>query len=262
METQSSEYNSGETSGQDSINAKRSVLIFFLYYIVQFLTGLIAGVIISVSFIFITGHRPDEQQFESFARSLDPYILITSSVFSAAFLYFFATAYSRGLLRNRTVYGFAFHGGTRFQIFTGFISGLLIAVIYAVAITNLFPPDPETKFGPVTEMAFSEGFSKYAWLVLALLFAPPVEEFLFRGVLFAGFTKSFGLFASALLTTLIFLIIHISEYLYYPPAMTGILALGILTVSLRIKTRALGPSVAAHLGYNLFIAIILMKSLQ
>lgn len=261
MEFQSSDPRSSEPPGQDSINAKRSIIIFFLYYIVQFLTGLMAGVLISVSFIFITGHRPDEQQFESFVRSLDPYILIASSVLSAAFLFFFSVNYARGLVRNRSVYGFALHKGTIFQIVTGFAAGLFVAVLYAVIITTFFPPDPETKFGPITEMALSEGFSKYAWLILALVFAPPVEEFLFRGVLFAGFTKSFGVFISAILTTLIFLLIHISEYLYYPPALTGIFALGILTVFLRIKTRALGPPIASHLGYNLFIAIILIKSL-
>lgn len=244
----------------NSIGAKRSLLIFFLYYIVQFLTGLIIGVIISVSFIVFTGHRPSEEQFKQFARSLDPYILLVSSVLSALFLIYFTIRYASGVIRDRSNHGFAVHPGNRYQLIMGFLYGLLTAVVYALVMSSLYPLSPDTSFGPITQMAFSDGVARYTWFLLALILAPPVEEYIFRGILFAGFTRSFGVLQSAVITTVIFLLIHVSEYLYYPPAMAGILALGILTVVLRIRTGSLGPPVAAHAGYNLFITTVLLNT--
>ena len=244
------------------INAKRSMLIFLLYYIVQFLTGLMAGAVISLYFIIFTGNRPDEQEFELLAVKFDPFILLIASILSATFLILFTSHYWRNEISERSPEGFAVHHGSVSQLVTGFFGGLAVALVYAVVISNLFPPDPDTSFGPITELAFSEGFSKYAWLILALLIAPPVEEYIFRGIIFAGFISSFGIYTSAVFTTLLFTIIHISEYVYYPPAMAGILAIGVLTLLLRIRTRALGPPVAAHFGYNFFIALIFLNAVN
>lgn len=244
------------------MDAKRSVLVFLLYYIVQFLTGLIAGALISVSFVIFTGHRPDEQEFEMFTRTLDPYILLASSIISALFLIYFTFHYVPRHLKDRSIYGFAVHPGNSTHLISSLLAGLLVAFVYALSITMIFPPGPETQFGPITEMVFTEGVTRIIWLVLALMVAPPVEEYLFRGILFAGFTRSFGLYPSVVLTTFIFSVIHLSEYIFYPPAMIGIVALGFLTVILRIKTRSLGPPVAAHFGYNLLIAIMLLNSVQ
>jgi len=242
-----------------NMNAVKALIIFFLYYIVQFLTGLLAGVLISLFFIFVSGHRPDDQEFVSFIGRLDPYILLSSSIVSAIFLLMLVRHYSSHLIKERSVKGIALSTGKKHEIISAFLAGIVIALVYAVATNIIFPPDPNTKFGPITEMAFSNNASRTIWLIIALILAPPVEEFLFRGVLFSGFTVSFGIYVSAFLTTAIFVLVHISEYINYPPALTGILAIALFTVFMRIRTRALGPCIAAHFGYNLFIAALLMK---
>lgn len=250
----------GIHSESRGISAKRSLFIFFLYYIVQFLTGLIVGVIISLGFILITGHRPSEEQFELFARSVDPYVLLGSSVISGLFLVYITLNYTSGLVKDRSVYGFAVHTGKMWQIVEGFAAGFITAFLYAFITNNLVPHSHENSFGPVTQMVISGGIPKYTWLILALLVAPIIEEYLFRGILFAGFARSAGTKYAVVITTGIFLIVHIAEYLYYPPAMTGILAIGLLAIYLRIKTKALGPCIAAHAGYNLFITLILFNA--
>ena len=259
MEIHFSTEDSARSGINYNMNASRSLIIFFLYYIVQFLTGLLAGVLISLFFIILTGHRPDDQQFTSFVGRLDPYILLSSTIVSAVFLLMLVKHYSSSLITDRSPAGIALYSGKKYEIFLAFLAGIVIALVYAVATNIIFPPDPGTKFGPITEMAFSNITSRIIWLIIALILAPPIEEFLFRGVLFSGFTFSFGIYVSAFLTTAIFVLVHISEYINYPPALAGILAIAVFTVIMRIRTRALGPCIAAHFGYNLFIAALLLK---
>ena len=90
----------------------------------------------------------------------------------------------------------------------------------------------------------------------ALLLAPPIEELLFRGVLYGGYRRSLGAPAAAALTTSIFVILHVSEIVYYPPAALGIASLALVALWFRLRSAAIGPAIAVHFGYNLVIALV------
>jgi membrane protease YdiL (CAAX protease family) len=101
-------------------------------------------------------------------------------------------------------------------------------------------------------MAFEPGLPGIVWDMVAVLLAPPVEEILFRGVLYGGYRKSFGPGWAAILTTAIFVLMHLPNIMRFPPAIVGLTALAIAALYCRLRSKAIGPAIAVHVGYNAF----------
>jgi membrane protease YdiL (CAAX protease family) len=80
-----------------------------------------------------------------------------------------------------------------------------------------------------------------------------------RGIIFGGLTKSFGKFAAAILSTLLFISLHfpIEQII----DLLVLITLSVGGLSLRLKTKAIGPSIAFHLSYNLMVLFMLAKEL-
>jgi membrane protease YdiL (CAAX protease family) len=90
--------------------------------------------------------------------------------------------------------------------------------------------------------------------VISIVFlAPPIEELLFRGIMFGGYRKSFGTTRASVLTTLIFVAMHFDRFIRYPIAIFGITSLALAALVMRTRTNAIGPSISVHFGYNSFL---------
>jgi membrane protease YdiL (CAAX protease family) len=87
--------------------------------------------------------------------------------------------------------------------------------------------------------------------------APPVEEFVFRGVLFAGFRRSWKTGAAGALVTLLFIAAHFTEVAGYGPAVIAVALVGAATLVARIATDSLAPAIALHASYNLGLVVAL-----
>ena len=61
----------------------------------------------------------------------------------------------------------------------------------------------------------------------------------------------------SVLTTFIFSLLHITEWIYFLPALIGITGLALVAVWMRLRSAAIGPSIAAHFGYNASLAVLL-----
>lgn len=134
--------------------------------------------------------------------------------------------------------------------------GSLIAVGVQFILIRAFPPSPDQSFGPLVHAAATPGLSRLGWALLALAFAPPIEEFLFRGILLHGFAKTWGLTTAVLLSSVIFAAFHLPETRSYWPALSGILLLAGVAAAVRLSTKALGPAIALHAGYNLVLVVL------
>jgi membrane protease YdiL (CAAX protease family) len=104
-------------------------------------------------------------------------------------------------------------------------------------------------------MAVTPGLSQLLWIISVLLLAPPIEELLFRGILYGGYRRSFGPVWAGVLTTSVFVICHLPEMVYFLPSIVGITGFAIAALWLRLRAAAIGPAVAAHFGYNAVLAI-------
>jgi membrane protease YdiL (CAAX protease family) len=81
-------------------------------------------------------------------------------------------------------------------------------------------------------------------LPLALIAAPLFEEFIFRGLIFGGLRRSFGLWPAALASAAIFAILH--------PAISllPVFIMGVAAALVYDRTRSLLAPMLTHVGYN------------
>lgn len=92
--------------------------------------------------------------------------------------------------------------------------------------------------------------------IAAITIIPFAEEFMFRGVLLAGFATSWGKKWSLVLTNLLFILIHLEIIIKsWPSILTYIILTMFLTIA-RLRTGCLGPAIAAHFSYNLLTLIV------
>jgi membrane protease YdiL (CAAX protease family) len=140
------------------------------------------------------------------------------------------------------------------QVVNGVLGGAALAVVVlplmALVVDRAEPPDL------VTQLAGSSGSALRAWMVSAVLLAPPIEELMFRGVLFGALANTWNIRAAALISGATFWLMHGPEFVHWPAAV----AIGLLTILatwLRVRSRSLAPSIAAHFGYNLVLATVI-----
>lgn len=143
--------------------------------------------------------------------------------------------------------------GTNRQLAEGFAAGVALSVLYLALASTLYPPSADVEPGPLQSLALSADWRQVVWVAFALLVAPPLEELLFRGVLFSGFAASWGVPAAAAISSTVFVLLHYTEVAGYVPAMAAIATLALVTVRIRLRTGKIGPAIAAHFGYNFTI---------
>ena len=93
---------------------------------------------------------------------------------------------------------------------------------------------------------------------LAVLTAPFVEEFIYRGVLYAALQRTIGVRGAVIFVLALFTLIHVPQYW---PNLGVIAAVGLLSIVLtivRAQTGRLLPCVVIHLVFNLIQALLLI----
>jgi membrane protease YdiL (CAAX protease family) len=155
------------------------------------------------------------------------------------------------------------HWGERGRLQKAALTGAALALIslplMGLIVHRPGPPDV------VTQLTSSSRSALWAWIVSAVVLAPPIEELMFRGALFGGLGETWSLRAGAGISAATFWLMHGPEFVHWPAA----LAIGVLTIlatRLRLQSGALGPSIALHFGYNLtlgsFLALALLAKPQ
>lgn len=86
----------------------------------------------------------------------------------------------------------------------------------------------------------------------AVLFAPPVEEWAFRGMLLRRWRAKWGLPIAVFATSALFAVLH-------PINLVGAFTLGVALAVISARTGSLVIPIATHALYNLFVAISLMR---
>lgn len=132
--------------------------------------------------------------------------------------------------------------------------GIILALL-VIALQQTFPP-PEN-FQTSVQSALSGGNISFVLIALSVVVIAPIgEEYLFRGILFDSFKRSYG-FASALaFSTIIFTGFHLFDYYRYWVAWLAVLVLSIILGQIRDKSRSIGCTILVHFSYNATLMII------
>ncbi|HEV3030858.1 MAG TPA: type II CAAX endopeptidase family protein [Polyangia bacterium] len=134
------------------------------------------------------------------------------------------------------------------------LTGFVLMAAFAVVGAAL-PARPHT-LGPLARAAGAGGWARLAWAALAVGVAPPVEELVFRGALYAGLARSWRPPWAALATTAVFVALHATELGAYWPAWIAIALLGAFALRARLASGSLLPAIALHASYNLGLVLI------
>ena len=177
----------------------------------------------------------------------------------------------RGARRVETKYALGWHRGEGFLkeigaglvgylaglpvVALGFLLTLLLAFLMA-AVSGAQGPPPSH---PVVQQAGGGGvWSVLSLYLLASVWAPIVEESVFRGALFHHLRGRLGALASAAIVGFLFAIIHPQGILLVPPLM----ALGFVFCMIREWRGSLIGSMAAHALHNAVLITVLIVAMS
>jgi membrane protease YdiL (CAAX protease family) len=220
------------------------------YLAAQFFVWLIVGISVAIS-----AGASEPADIERNLLRAAPVALPLSMVLGAiAVLVVFRSRLGKAnpvLLREQL----AWRPGTRAQVALGAAAGLAAAAAFIKIGPRLAPlPDPSS-LGIMSRMAGAGGSARLALTVAAVALAPPIEEFLFRGSLLGSLFEQFGVVLAVTITTLLFVAVHAPDILSFWPALGAIFIVALAAAVIRLRTGALGPSIALHATYNLMLTL-------
>jgi membrane protease YdiL (CAAX protease family) len=224
------------------LGAGKSLFIFFLYFGSQ--------IVVSVIALAIVGLVEGPQALDD----LDPGVFLVAGaagiLLGGLAVYVVARAYLRfeapeaplarvGLVRS----------GPK-AILAGAAIGVAIALFFMLVVQGLFPPGEDAR-GPLEVAASAPGWPRIVFVLIAVVLAPVIEEFLFRGVMFTGMSRSWGPVKAGLVVTLLFGLLHVFDVAGYWPSLGVVTLAGLAMLLMRLKTGSLLPSIALHTSFNL-----------
>jgi membrane protease YdiL (CAAX protease family) len=236
------------------LTARRAIVIVLAYFAAQF----VAGVAVMLA---VTGYyTPRIGDSVELARRIRETFILPAALLG------FVLGGLAVLRLTRRVFGgspraeafatLALTRPRRRDVVAGAALGLGLALFYVWVAITFAPNEPAKPWGPLVSAASEPGWRRDLWAVLAVLLAPPIEEFLFRGVLFAGLARGWGTGWAAVAVTALFALLHLTETRLYWPAIVAVTTLAAVTMAARLHTRSLGPSVAVHAAYNLGLVAV------
>lgn len=235
----------GQPESRSRLGAGMAWLIFLMYVVSQIVAGFGVGVVYGIYQGMKGAGMPTE---------IDPVWLLAGGAIGVALSGVVVLTMARASF-PRGPEGMASIGwrrATRTHTLTGAAIGLGLSVILPV-FGSVFPPSPDQAMGPLAEAASSSGWAQLVLVFLALMLAPPIEEFLFRGVMFAGFSRSWGPALASVLVTVLFAAAHLPEVMSYWPALVSIAIVGVAALVMRRRSGSLVPAIALHATYNVVL---------
>ncbi len=232
-----------------SFRAGKAFAAFALLIGAQFLAGM--GVILIAMIVAVAGgaNFGDPQLVTRVMRQWDVPVIAASAFISAISVLVAARIWAWDLVRDRSDAGLGVRSVPKRTWLIAAAAGVGIAAFY-FGLIQLVPFDPNTPLGPLAQVASGGPLARIVFAIVALLYAPLFEEFLFRGLLFKGFSASWGVKAAGVVVTVLFVLLHLFETINYWPATLAVTTMAIGTLLARIRTGSLVPSVAMHFAYN------------
>ena len=138
-------------------------------------------------------------------------------------------------------------------------SACLIVTLMGVAqvLSRVLPQSEENSF---TELLKSSTQVRIAVAILATFSAPLVEEAVYRGLLYSGLRKAFGVAPTVLLVTLMFAGVHVLQYFGSWVSLAGLTLLSLALTLVRAKTKSVLPCVVIHTVNNAFFSVLILMN--
>jgi len=237
-----------------SMGAKRAIAIAVVYFLAQLLIGIGFGIAAGV-YLGITLGETDPAIISEAMVPLTLPISMFGVVVAGLIAFRMTRRTLRGPIGRGALASLGWRPSAASGIAVAMFTGCALSLVYLLILVQASPPAEGQQWGPLATAALSGGWQRILWAILALALAPPIEEFIFRGVLLSGLSSAIGIRTAALIVTVVFVMVHATETLGYWPAWVGLGLLASAVILFRIKTESLLPAVAVHTGYNLVLVL-------
>jgi membrane protease YdiL (CAAX protease family) len=132
--------------------------------------------------------------------------------------------------------------------------GMVLFVLGSV-VARLLGADKPTQLEQIINSSLA---ARYAISLLAVGTAPFVEEFIYRGVLYAPLQRLAGVRGAVIMVLALFTIIHVPQYWPNVGVIAAVALLSIVLTLVRAYSGRLLPCIVIHLVFNGIQAVILM----
>src|SRR5262249_55108655 len=191
------------------LNARRAIALLSVYVLAQVAIALVFGVAVAIYYLISAPHLAPARLAKQLQTT--PVLLSagTLGILGGAFLVVLMTRwFYRGTPRNEAYQDLGLTRGSTQNFVVAAILGLSLAGLYVWLAIKFVSAGHTPPMGLFGRAAMASGFPRVLLAILAVLIAPPVEEFLFRGAMFAGFKRSWGQSTAILLVTVTFVLLH------------------------------------------------------
>lgn len=146
-------------------------------------------------------------------------------------------------------------GKTVWYTFISLIAIFIISFIYVFVMSSVL--GIEAPASKIEILIRNRSLSNTILLIVVAFIGPVVEEVFFRGFLYSAFRKSWGVLPALFLSSVLFSVVHLQVYSFFP-----LFLIGWLLAYLFEKTRSLFPAIFLHAVYNLILILILLGQLE
>jgi len=212
-----------------------------------------------LGFALIDPNRTTSLDFNTshyYVKSFEQPIFLFGHIMGLVYLVILAKRIFPDFLKDRSMTGAAWVAGKAKDNFMGIFIGVILAILYFYISSFFNGNSPDTE--RLWQWAEKGAYFKVTIIILiinSIIMFPLAEELMFRGIILAGFNRSFGLIWGCILTTILFISIHGSSLERLNFQIT-ILCISIAFLLIRLKTGAIGPAIALHSTYNLVNLIL------
>jgi ABC-2 type transport system permease protein len=231
-----------------ALGAGKAVLIAVAFHVAQLVVGCAVGTAGAVYYALTRGELTPSGVGQMQRAVVLP-AAVLGMIAGGATAFLLTKLALRGCVAERGLRSLGWCSARARDVATGTLLGAALAAAYLLLATKVHPPAPTQHWGLLATAAASGGWQRGLWAVIALL-APPIEEFVFRGVLWSGLRRSFGALLTGSVVTVFFVGSHATEALGYWPAWLAITAVALGTILLRARSGSLVPPLAIHEAYN------------
>lgn len=153
-------------------------------------------------------------------------------------------------LRDGSPSGIAWRAGSvpAYGIAVLFAAAIILVV---VAVLHFIPPDISALQDlPDSQLFSTPGWPSVAMLLLAVCIAPPLEEFVFRGGIFAALATRFTPLTAGIVTTVVFVAVHAPQKIHYLPGFIDVGLMAAAAAWMRVRFHSIRPGILLHVLYN------------
>lgn len=145
-------------------------------------------------------------------------------------------------------------GVSRCHLMLSVLGGFTLAA--SIVFLGLWFPSRSTVGASVLDIYTMNGATlRYSWLATGIVVAPFVEELFFRGVVFSTIASHFNVFYGAIVSIILFMLVHFTQVRHDWLSALAIFALGVTCASIRMKGMSLWMAIATHGSYNAYLTL-------